>query len=105
MNWFDNLTKECKLIIAGLVCVASLCGVLWGLHEYFETRYALADSLKQTNQRLDQKIVSDELNQTQQRIYIIQDRISQKPATKTEKEELRDLTEKKERLKKELDKK
>jgi hypothetical protein len=91
-------------MMGAIVCIVAFGGTLWKAHDYMEN-YALAEDLKQTNKRLDQKIMSDQLNQVQQRIWIIEDRAKVKPPDATAQEELRTLKDKKEELKKELDKK
>lgn len=104
MNWLDNLSKEVKMLVGAIACLITFGGFLFMAHDYME-RYALAEDVKQTNKRLDQKIMSDELNQTQQRIWIIEDRYRGKVPEKTVQEELQNLKQKKDDLSKQLDKK
>jgi len=104
MKFLDDLSKEVKIMMGAVVCVVAFGGTLWKAHDYM-TQYALAEDLKQVNKRLDRKIMADDLNQTQQRIYIIEDRYKGKVTDPTVQEELRALKDKKEEIKKELDKK
>jgi hypothetical protein len=105
MNWLDNLSKEMKVILGAVTCLVTFAGIFYGFHEYLDDRYALAEALKQTQQRLDQKIVSDQLNQVQQRIWLLEDRHGKHPTDKTVAEEYRTLNEQKRELSEELKKK
>ena len=105
MKWLSDLSKEVKLVVGAIICIVAFGGTLWKGHDYME-KYALAEDLKQVNKRLDIKIMSDQLNQVQQRIWIIEDRYKGKPpADKTAQEELRNLKQQKDDLAKELNKK
>ncbi len=75
-----------------------LIGTVFGIYFYFEARYALAEELKKTQQRLEQKIVGDRANQIQDRIWKLQDRMEERKPTASEKEELRVLQYEKELL-------
>jgi hypothetical protein len=68
-------------------------------------KYALAEELKQTNKRLDQKIMSDQLNNVQQRIWLLEDRNKGKKMDTTVSEEYRALQEQKRELTEQLKKK
>ena len=104
MNWLDNLSKEVKMLVAAIACLVTFGGFLVGLHNYME-RYALAEELKQTNKRLDQKIMSDQLNNVQQRIWTLEDRYKGKKMESSVSEEYRVLQEQKKQLNDELQKK
>ena len=105
MNWLDNLSKEIKLLAAAITCLLTFAGIFYGFHEYLDDRYALAESLKQTQQRLDQKITSDQLNSVTQRIWLLEDRHRGKAMDKTVSEEYRSLQEQKKELSEQLKKK
>lgn len=102
-------------IIVGILAI--LCG-LWQsgkyLSSYIDTRYALAQEtkkeiqdIKQTqskeSQRLDYKILSDQYNEIQKRIWQIEDRYPKATMPNTVNEEYRELKEKKEGTKKKID--
>ena len=94
-------TKEIIGCISGLIVLIGLC---FGVYFFFENRYALAEELKKTQQRLEEKIQSDRLNSVQERIWKIQDRIGNKKPNDNEKEEIRRLKEEKDRIDKSLKK-
>ncbi len=104
MNWLDSLSKEVKMLVAAIACLVTFGGFLVGLHNYME-KYALAEELKQTNKRLDQKIMSDQLNNVQQRIWLLEDRNKGKKMDTTVSEEYRALQEQKRELTEQLKKK
>ena len=88
-----------------IIAIGVIISLSFGVYFYVENRYALAAELDQVKKRLDYKIMSDQLFQTQERIWQIIDRNEGKePKDDTAKEELRSLKEKKEDLKKDLDK-
>ena len=94
--------KEKVAVIGSLVL---LIGVCFSVYFYFESRYALSQELKQTQQRLEYKIISDQLQSVQDRIWKVQDRCeSNVPKDPTVKEELRQLEKTKDDLKGKLDK-
>lgn len=88
------MTKIIGLIIA----ILTLFGILFGAYQYMETRYALAQEVKKIEQRLDYKILTDQLKAIQQRIWTIQDRFNNKKMDTTTKEEVRDLEQNKEQI-------
>ena len=98
MNWLDSLSKEMKLLVGTLTCLVTFAGIFYGCHEYLDDRYALAESLKATQQRLDMKITADQLNQVQQRIWLLEDRYKGKKMDTTVSEEYRTLQEQKQML-------
>lgn len=90
--------------IATIIALLTIIGICFSVYFYFERRYALAEDLKKVESRLDYKILSDRLQSIQDRIWKIIDRCSGKPTDVTINEELRELENKKEATKKELDK-
>ena len=78
-------------VIAGIFGITAIC---FSTYFYIENRYALAEDVKQIQQRLDYKIKSDQLRSVQDRIWKIEDRTKgQPPSDQTIKEELRQLKE------------
>jgi len=92
-----KLRENCMAIIA----VAGVISILFAANSYL----AKAEDLRMVELRLDKKIISDDVNRIDQRIYIIKERHGENPKDKTIKEELRDLEQKKIEKQKELDKK
>jgi hypothetical protein len=93
-----------KDLIATITGVLILFGILFGSYQYFEKRYALAEEVKKIEKRIDYKILSDQLQMIQERIWKIQDRAQQKKTVdETTKEELRSLEIKKQETQKKLD--
>lgn len=99
-----------KETIAVIIGILTIIGIVFGIHRYMENRYALAQEVKQeikkvdqkvekTDQRLDYKILSDQSNEIQKRIWIIEDRYQKKPMEETVKEELNTLKKNSEELK------
>jgi len=84
-----------------IIAVAGVISILFAANSYL----AKAEDLKMVELRLDKKIISDDVNRIDQRIYIIKERHGENPKDKTIKEELRDLEQKKIEKQKELDKK
>ena len=91
--------KECAGSIIAIVGVVSLA---FGTYFFFEKRYALAEELVKTNQRLEQKIDQDRLNNIQDRLWRMEDRLQDRKPTELEKEEIRKLQVEKEQLDKSL---
>ncbi len=87
--------------IISLITIVSVC---FGVYLYIENRYAKAEDVKAVADRLDYKIVSDQVQYKQQRIWSIQDRypeaIQMPPAVK---EEYRQIQEDKKVLEKKLE--
>lgn len=92
--------KELIGLITGLLI---LFGVMFGTYQFFEKRYALAEEMKKIEKRIDYKILSDQLQTTQERIWKIDDRFQGKPMDETTKEEMRALEIKKQETQKKLD--
>ncbi len=92
--------KELIGLITGLLV---LFGIMFGTYQYFENRYALAEEVKKIEKRIDYKILSDQLQMIQERIWKIEDRFRKKQMEETTKEELRLLELKKQEAQKKLD--
>jgi hypothetical protein len=77
---------------------------LFGVYSYVDNRYALSATVRQIEQRLDYKIVSDQANEKQNRIWQLQDRYAGKNMPKVAEEQVRtlqkELTDLKEKMKK-----
>ena len=58
-----------------IISILTIVGIAFGAYFYIENRYALSDELKQVEKRLDYKILSDQHNSIQHRIWQIQDRL------------------------------
>jgi len=82
-----------KTIIGILVII----GVFFGAYQYQESRYAKCGELKAIEQRLDYKILTDQSQSIQQRIWTIEDRYKGKEMPDSVKEEYRKLLEDKKR--------
>ena len=99
--WVCNHTNMKKDIIQLAIGIVAILSILLGAMNYF----AKADDLKLVELRLDQKIVSDRIQQTQQRIWQLEDRHGGKPcgewSTPTDRDEYRKLKEEVERMKRE----
>jgi archaellum component FlaC len=89
--------------ISAIIAVCTILGFAFGAYFFIDSRYALAETVKQVEQRLDYKIKSDQLDQAQARSWNLEDRyksIDKMPAAV--KEEYRELQQKKEQLKENL---
>lgn len=69
--------------------------MIFGGYFWFEKKFALANDVKMLEQRLDYKIISDQVYSIQERIWKLEDRIKANPNDITAKEELRRLLEEK----------
>lgn len=79
-----------KDIIQLAIGIVAILSILLGAMNYF----AKADDLKLVELRLDQKIVSDQIQQTQQRMWMLEDRNQGKACAtwpERDKAEYRDL--------------
>jgi hypothetical protein len=82
-----------KAILEPIIALAAVIGIVLGGMAYF----AKADDLRLVEMRLDQKIVTDQVQQMQARIWILEDRNKGKPCVEwpnqDEKNEYRKLHE------------
>lgn len=92
--------KELIGLITGILI---LFGIMFGAYQFFEKRYALAEEVKKIEKRIDYKIISDQMQTIQERIWKIEDRFQKKEMDDTTKEEMRSLEKKKEETQKKLD--
>ncbi len=89
--------------LAAIIAILTIIGIIFGVYFYIENRYALAEELKKTQQRLDYKIISDQFQAIQERIWKIKDRVGEKPKDQTIKEELQKLESDKKSLEMKID--
>lgn len=90
-------------LTSSIIALCTVISFAFGTYFFIDSRYALADNVKQIEQRLDYKIKSDQLDQAQARSWNLEDRyksVDKMPAAV--KEEYRDLQDKKEKLKESL---
>jgi chromosome segregation ATPase len=86
-------------LITNIVGILTIAGLLFGGYFFIDSRYALAQTVAQVEKRLDQKIVSDQLDQTQSRIWKLEDRYpKQDKMPESVKEEYRNLQDQKQKL-------
>jgi hypothetical protein len=81
--------------IASAIALMAIIGSVFGAYFYIDNKYALSQELKRTEQRLEGKIISDQLNSVQDRIWKIEDRYDNKIMDSTVKEEYRKLQQQK----------
>jgi predicted phage-related endonuclease len=81
-----------------IIAILTILAFAFGAYFYLDDRYARCEDVKKVEKRLDYKIVSDQLQAIQQRIWQIQDRFQNKKMDATIKEEVRELEVKKEQL-------
>lgn len=88
--------------VTPLITMATFTSVLFGGFFWIEGRYAKADQVSQLERRLDIKVKSDFLQQTQSRIWQLEDRLKAQPNDTTATEDLRKLNVEKEELERDL---
>ena len=93
-----------KKLISSCLALGAFVGMLFGLYFFIDTRYALSETVKQIEQRLDYKIVSDQYADNQKRIWQLQDRFTGKQIPKEITDELRELWSKQNELRIKMDK-
>ncbi len=95
-----------KNIIGIVASFTSVIVIIIGAYVYIENRYALKNQLQQIEnslnskalrieKKLEIKILSDDISQIQDRIWVLQDRIDRNPDDLTAKEQHRELNTKK----------
>lgn len=94
-------------IIKGSIVIFVMAGSLFSVYFWLDDRYALANDVKEIEQRLDIKILEDQMSSIQERIWKLEDRLAVRPhgarsVDITAKEELRELKEKKETIDKKI---
>ena len=106
-----NLQKKIAIVIG----IMAILGFGWKVGVYIDSRYALAEEMKaeigqikeiqkKESQRLDYKILSDQYNVKDERIFIIEERCKKRPCNETEIEVLRVLKTEKDEIKEQLKK-
>ena len=97
---YEHVKEKIGFYTSALV----LAGMIFGAPYWLDNHYASAADLKSTNSRLEQKILEDKFSAIESHIWAIQDHYKNldkaPPATK---QELRDLQDKKDRIKNRLD--
>jgi septal ring factor EnvC (AmiA/AmiB activator) len=86
------------------ISVLTIAGMIFGAPYWLDSHYAKASDLKNTDSRLEQKILEDKLNAIENHVWSIQDHYKNiDKAPQDIKDELRDLQSKKDRVKNRLD--
>lgn len=91
-----------KKLIEGILAVAAVMGIFWGGYRFIDNTFAKAAEMEQLEQRLDHKILSDQLYEAQKRVWTLDDRYSGKKMPESVKEEYRALAKKIEELEQKL---
>lgn len=91
--------KTVQTIVALIVIIGS---TIIGAYLFIDDRYALAEDVKNVKARLEYKILSDQIDNIQQRIWKIEDRYHDVHISIEAADELRDLKYRKERIEKEM---
>ena len=98
-------------MISKIIGILTLLSICFGAFFYFEKNFtlkqehlALAAEVVKVKVRLDYKIIADQLDATQKRLWQIEDRYNNKPMDNTTNEEYRNLKEQKDNLKTKLNK-
>jgi peptidoglycan hydrolase CwlO-like protein len=97
---FDHIKDKVEFY----AMIVTFIGTLFGGYFWFDTTYAKASDLKNTDSRLEQKILEDRYESLDKHIWSIQDQyrnITKAPAEI--RQELRDLQNKRDRVKNRLD--
>jgi len=88
-----------------IIAILTILGFAFGAWFYIDGKKAdcedvkkVEETVKKVEKRLDYKILSDQLESTQERIYKIKDRYENKKMDETSKERLHELEQKKEEL-------
>jgi len=90
-------------MVKSIIALCALVSIIFSVYFYSENRYAKASDLKKIENRIDYKIVSDQIMSINERLWKIEDRFGDTPKDKTIKEEVRTLKESKELLNKKLE--
>lgn len=97
-------------MIGYLLSIGALVGMLWSVYQYVDDRYAKAadvksiqETIQKLHERLDQKILSDQIDHKQERIWQLEDRYAdEKKRPQSTKEEIRQLQQDIDSMKEEL---
>lgn len=85
-------------LLSPCIALFTLMGLVFGAYFYIDARYALSATVKQIEQRLDYKIVSDQYNENQKRLWQIQDRYENQVIPHDVQEQIRELKQQQENL-------
>ena len=98
-------------MVSKIIGILTLISICFGTYFFLEKHYALktehealAAEVVKVKERLDYKILSDQLSATQNRLWQLEDRYQNKKMDNTANEEYRSLKEQKDSLKGKLDK-
>ena len=89
-------------IFQAVIALLTIVGMFFGAYLFIDNKYALSATVKMIEQRLDYKIVSDQLSFIQSRIWLLEDRCKGNEMPESVLEEYRKLLEEKEMLKNKL---
>lgn len=86
-------------LTSSVIALCTIIGFAFGVYFFIDSRYALAETVKQVEQRLDYKIKSDQADQVSSRIWRLES-LYQTPEKMPAavKEEYRDLQDTKQKL-------
>ncbi len=74
-----------------IIAILTILGFAFGAFFYIDGHYANCEDVKKIEKRLDYKILSDQLQSIQQRIWTIKERFEGRKMDKTTTEELQQL--------------
>ena len=92
-----SLTEETKKLAGGIVAVAAVIGLCFGVYFHFQSQFApkaLAEEVKQFRQEYQYDKTLNFKNKAMERIWTIKERHGESPKEQTVKEELRGLEQK-----------
>lgn len=76
-------------LVGVIVAIISIIAAFFTSYQFVDNRYALKKKLILIENRLERKIINDDLTQLQNRIWNLEDRLDERPNDKTLKEEIR----------------
>jgi len=89
------MNKTIKIITS----LAGIVGLCFSIYFFVDERYALAAEMKKIEQRLEYKIIGDQYDKVQDRIWKLNDRLKGTNSDKPIIEEIRELELQKEHIK------
>jgi len=66
--------KSLMTLISSIMSITALISVVFGAYFFIDNRYALSETVKKVEQRLDYKIKADQFDNVQAQIWKIEDR-------------------------------